>query len=167
MRTVAPLALAVALSGCALMVPKLATPKLSLVDIEVQTADFWQQRLRVRVRVGNPNDRALRVRGFSYTLYLGGEKLATGASDAGFVVPARGNAEFNMYVTANLVGPLLTILARGRASVDYHLTGKVELACGWLRSLPFAESGKITLRRDAGVPAGARSSGNGPSRPGS
>jgi LEA14-like dessication related protein len=147
MRSVPLLLLAVALSGCALFVPKLQTPKLSIVDIEVLKANFMEQRLRVRMHVENPNDRSLPVQGLAYTVYLGGQEFASGVSDASFVVPALGTADFNMDVTANAAGALFTLLSEPRGQgVDYRMTGRVQLSHGWLRSIPFQESGTFTLR---------------------
>jgi LEA14-like dessication related protein len=147
MRSVPLLLLAVALSGCALFVPKLQTPRLSIVDIEVLRANFMEQQLRVRMRVENPNDRSLPIKGLSYTVYLGGQEFATGVSDASFVVPALGTAEFNTDVTTNAAGALFTILGRPRGrGIDYRMKGRVELTHGWLRSIPFEESGTFTVR---------------------
>jgi LEA14-like dessication related protein len=147
MRSVPLLLLAVALSGCALFVPKLETPRLAIVDLEVRKASFIEQQLQVRVRVENPNDRSLPIKGLSYTVYLGGQEFATGVSDASFVVPALGTAEFNMDVTANAAGALFAILSRPRGQgIDYRMRGRVELSHGWLRSIPFEQSGTFTLR---------------------
>jgi LEA14-like dessication related protein len=146
MRSIPPLLLAIALCGCALLAPRFRTPRLSVLDVQVTKADLWQQQLQVRMRVENPNDRALPVRGLSYAISVDEQPLATGVSDASFVVPARGSADFNMSVTATLAGPLLTVLSRGRGPVDYRLTGKVELSHGWLRSIPFEERGTFLLR---------------------
>jgi len=146
MRSVPVLLLAVALSGCALFVPKLQTPSLSIVDVEVLRANLMEQQLRVRMRVQNPNDRILPIQGLSYTVYLGGQEFATGVSDASFVVPALGTAEFNMDVTANAAGALFSILSQRGQAIDYHMKGRVELTHGWLRSIPFEESGTFTLR---------------------
>ena len=146
MRSVPLLLLAVALSGCALIVPKLQTPRLSIVDIEVLRANFMEQQLRVRMRVENPNDRTLPIKGLSYTVYLGGQEFATGVSDASFVVPAFGTAEFNMDVTANAAGALFAILSKPRGQdIDYRMKGRVELTHGWLRSIPFEQGGTFTL----------------------
>lgn len=146
-RSVALLLFLVTLSGCAALVPKLQTPQLSIVDIEVRKANFLEQQLRVRMRVANPNDRSLPIQGLSYTVYLGGQEFATGVSDASFIVPALGTAEFNMDVTANAAGALLAILGKppGQA-IDYRMKGRVQLSHGWLRSIPFEESGTFTLR---------------------
>ncbi|MGH8319907.1 MAG: LEA type 2 family protein [Steroidobacteraceae bacterium] len=147
MRSASLLLLAVALAGCTLFVPKLETPKLSIVDVEVRKANFLEQQLRVRIHVENPNDRSLPIQGLSYTLYLGGQEFATGVSDTSFVVPARGNAEFNMDVTANAAGALFAILSKPRGQgIEYHMNGRVELSRGWLRSIPFEQRGTFTLR---------------------
>ena len=141
------LLLALALAGCALLVPKLQTPRLSVVNIEVRQASFLEQQLRVRVRVENPNDRILPIQGLSYTLYIGGQAFASGASDASFVVPSLGTAEFDMDVTANAAGALFTILAKPPGqSIDYQMKGRVELSRGWLRSIPFEQTGSFVLR---------------------
>ena len=146
MRSVPLLLLAVALSGCALFVPKLETPRLTIVDLEVRKAGFIEQQLQVRVRVENPNDRSLPIKGLSYTVYLSGQEFATGVSDASFVVPALGTAEFNMDVTANAAGALFAILGKPRGhGIDYRMQGRVELSRGWLRSIPFEQSGTFTL----------------------
>lgn len=147
MRSASLLLLAVALSGCTLFAPKLETPRLSIVDVEVRKANFLEQQLRVRIHVENPNDRSLAIQGLSYTVYLGSQEFATGVSDASFVVPALGNAEFNMDVTANAAGALFAILSKPPGqSIDYHMKGRVELSHGWLRSIPFQQSGTFTLR---------------------
>ncbi|MFI4884630.1 MAG: LEA type 2 family protein [Steroidobacterales bacterium] len=147
MRSVSLLLVAVALSGCALIVPKLQTPRLSIVDIQVRKANLLEQDLRVRMRVDNPNDRSLPIKGLSYTVYLGGQEFATGVSGASFVVPALGTAEFDMDLAANAAGALFAILGKPRGQgIDYHMKGRVELSHGWLHSIPFEESGTFTLR---------------------
>jgi len=147
MRSVQLLLVAVALSGCALFVPKLATPRLNIVDIEVVKANFLEQRLRVRMSVENPNDRSLPIQGLSYTVYLSGQEFATGVSDASFVVPALGTAEFNMDVTANAAGALFAVFSKPRGQgIDYHMKGRVVLSRGWLRSIPFEQNGTFKLQ---------------------
>ena len=137
------------LAGCSLLVPKLETPRLSIVDVELLKSDLWEQRLKVRMRVQNPNHRALAVQGLSYTLEVAGEEFARGVSAASFVVPALGEAEFDMNVTASMASTLIQLLGRGPeargAPVDYRLVGKISLSGGWLRSIPFEQRGTFKL----------------------
>jgi LEA14-like dessication related protein len=148
-RCVAGLAAAMLLAGCVLT-PKFTPPRLSIVNVQLEGGDLWEQRLKVRLHVENPNNRALPVKGLEYTLEVAGQPLARGASAASFVVPAMGESEFDTNVTTNLAGTLLKLLGRGPdalgQSVDYHLTGKVTLSAGLLRSIPFDERGSVRLQ---------------------
>jgi LEA14-like dessication related protein len=148
-RCVAGLAAAMLLAGCVLT-PKFTPPRLSIVNVQLEGGDLWEQRLKVRLHVENPNNRPLPVKGLEYTLEVGGQQLARGASAASFVVPAMGESEFDTNVTTNLAGALLKLLGRGPdalgQSVEYHLTGKVSLSAGLLRSIPFDERGSVRLQ---------------------
>ena len=134
-------------AGCASTL-ELEAPKLSLVSMKLQSADIFSQRLQLRLRVQNPNDRELPVKGISYRIEVDDSELAQGLSDAPFVVPALGEAEFDVQVTANLAGTLAQLLARrGSAdTLDYRLVGKVSLSSGFLRSIPFDERGSVKLK---------------------
>lgn len=136
-----------ALSGCAWFVPKLQAPHLSVVGIELQKTTLWQQKLRVRMHVDNPNDRVLPIKGITYTLEVNGQEFAHGESAASFIVPPLGEAEFDMNMTANMAGTLITLLKHGTdANVEYHLVGKISLSQGWLRSVPFDQRGTFKLQ---------------------
>jgi hypothetical protein len=146
------------LSACALR-PQLEPPQLSVSEVDILGSDLWQQRLRVRMHVQNPNDRALAVKDLEYTLEVEGQQLASGTSAESFTVPALGATDFDMNVTTNLAGALLTLLSRapdalgqsgqgghGGQGVAYRLTGKVTLSQGWIRSIPFDERGNFKLQ---------------------
>jgi LEA14-like dessication related protein len=139
------------LGGCSLFVPKLETPQLSIVNVELQKADLWEQRMKVRLRVVNPNDRPIPVKGLTCALEVGGEELAHGVSGASFNVPALGEAEFDMNMTANMAGAIIKLLGKGSGNdsmdqIDYRVTGKISLSEGLLRSIPFEDRGKFKLR---------------------
>jgi LEA14-like dessication related protein len=148
MRWIAIWTLAALLSGCAWFLPKFEKPRLSVVSVDVLKAELWEQQLKVRMRVQNPHDRSLPVKGLSYSLEIEGQEFANGVSGASFVVPALGEAEFDMNVTANMAGTLIKLFAHGRNTqqIDYHLKGKVSLSHGWLRSIPFEETGTFNLQ---------------------
>jgi LEA14-like dessication related protein len=129
---------------------KFTPPRLSVVDVQIESSDLWEQRLKVRMRVQNPNDRRLPVKGLEYIIEVEGQQFASGVSAASFVVPAMGEAEFDMNVTTNLAGTLIKLLGRGSdglgQSVSYRLTGKVALSEGLMRSIPFEERGTFSLQ---------------------
>ena len=141
------LSLFVLLASCAFG-PHFEAPKLDVVGLELLDSDFLHQRLKVRLNVQNPNNRELPVKGVSCDLEIEGERLASGVSDAEFTVPAFGQQEFEMTVDANMAVALLRLLGRKdseRNEVSYRITGKVNLASGLLRSIPFSEEGSLPL----------------------
>jgi LEA14-like dessication related protein len=137
-----------ALAACSALVPQFEKPRLDVVDVQVLKSDLLQQQLRVRMRVQNPNDRVLPVRGITYELEVAGEAFAHGESESAFDVPALGSTEFDVSVNANAAGALLRLLSSGKKHdvVDYRLVGKVSLASGLLRSIPFDQKGEFKLR---------------------
>jgi len=143
---VAALALG-ALSGCSAL-PKFEAPNLSVVTMKMQTADIFSQRLQLRMRVQNPNDRELPIKGISYRVEVDGAELGQGLTGTPFVVPAMGEAEFDVQFTANLAGALAKLLSRkgSRDTLEYRLVGEVSLSSGFLRRIPFDERGSVNLK---------------------
>ncbi len=139
----------IGLQACAWIAPKFTTPELSIVGIDLLKSDILEQRLNVRVRVQNPNGRALPVQGLSYQIQLAGKDFAHGVSTNSFTVPAFGEAEFDMSVNANMVGALAVLFGRhdgpNRDAIPYRISGKVELSSGFLRNVPFEQNGSIRL----------------------
>jgi LEA14-like dessication related protein len=132
--------------GCALA-PKFKEPQLDVVDVQLLRGDLLQQELRVRMLVRNPNARALAVHRVQYEVKVGGEAFARGESERDFTVPANGETQFDVGVTANAAAAVLRLLGGGRRdAVDYQITGKVTLASGLVRSIPFDEKGEFRLR---------------------
>jgi LEA14-like dessication related protein len=141
--------LLLSLAGCSLFIPKLETPKLSVVNVELQKSDLWEQRMRVRMRVENPNDRPIPVKGLTVMLEVQGQELAHGVSGASFLVPALGEAEFDMNMTANMAGALLKFLGKNDQlgdTVEYRVRGKLSLSEGLMRSIPFEDRGSFSLK---------------------
>jgi LEA14-like dessication related protein len=134
------------LSGCASTLD-LEPPKLSVVSMKVQSADLFSQRLNVRMRVMNPNARELPIKAIKYRIEVSGTELAQGLADIPFVVPAQGEADFDLPVTANLASLLPKLLSgRGSGTLDYRLVGDVSLSSGFLRRIPFDERGSVKLK---------------------
>ncbi len=142
--------MAALLSACASQ-SKLEAPNLSVINMEMLESSLFTQRLKVRVRVQNPNDRELPVKGVSAKLEIAGEEFANGVSANSFVVPAFGEAEFDLLVDASMARTLIGMVGKRKSdkpmeSLDYRMTGKVSLSSGVVRSIPFDESGSLKLQ---------------------
>ncbi|MBS1199781.1 MAG: hypothetical protein H6R27_459 [Proteobacteria bacterium] len=148
-RAAVPVIAALLLGGCAGLGAKLQAPKLSLVGIQMQDATFFEQRMLVRLRVQNPNDLVLPVKGLTVAFELAGVHFAEGVSARAFDVPALGEAEFDMMVTANAATALMEIFGkdgkRPSKELDYRISGKLSTSIGLLRSVPFDETGRISV----------------------
>ena len=132
-------------AGCAAL-PKFESPKLSVVALKVQGGDFFSQRLQVRLRVFNPNARELPISGIAYRIDINDTEIGNGSTTAPFTVPAMGEVEFDMQLTANLAGALGKLLSRRKSEeLAYRLVGDVSLSSGFLRRIPFDERGSVKL----------------------
>lgn len=148
MRILAAAALAVLLTACA--ATRFETPHLQIVGVEMMQSELFEQRFKVRLRVQNPNDRALPVQGISAKMQLQGEDFAQGVAGESFTVPAFGEAEFDMMLSANMAGAIMRLVSamkdkKNTDKLDYRVTGKLSLSSGMFRSIPFEESGSFNL----------------------
>ena len=135
-----------ALPGCATLPTHLETPDVSFVSLRAVEASVFEQKLEVRMKVSNPNAVELPVNGLDVDIELAGEPFAHGTSARQFVVPANGEAEFDMNVTANAAAALLKIAGeKGGDAIDYRLKGRLSTKVGLLRTIPFDESGSVPL----------------------
>jgi LEA14-like dessication related protein len=146
------------LGGCAALAPDLKTPELSLLGIQMLSTDMFAQKFRVRVKVENPNDLELPVRGLDYKIILMGDIFADGVSSDRFVVPANGEAEFDMVVTTNFVSSLGRLISRvggGKLEdLDYEIAGEVLLDRGFVKKIPFNHHGTVDVARALGKKTG-------------
>ncbi len=137
------------MTACSLLAPKFERPTLSVVGVELVSGNLLQQNLRVKFNIQNPNDRALPVSGLRASLSVGGEPVAQGQNDHAFVVPASGNTDFDMMITANMAMALLKLANRmdqNADSIDYDVSGTASIDLPFLRDLPFHQAGVFSLK---------------------
>jgi LEA14-like dessication related protein len=145
------LTLLFAVTSCSTLAPKLEAPQLSLVAIQTMAADMFAQQFKVRVKVENPNDLEVSVAGIDYTIFLMGDNFAEGSSDHSFVLPAKGEAEFDMTVTTNFVSSLGRLVSRmggGKLeNVQYEIMGHLLIDKGWTHKIPFDHHGTVSFTK--------------------
>ncbi len=136
-----------ALTGCVGIPRDLETPEVAFVGLRAIEASVFEQKLEVRMKVRNPNSIELPVNGLDVEIELADEPFAHGVSARQFVVPARGEAEFDMIVTANAATAILKIAGSDRKAeeIGYKLKGKLSTKIGMLRTIPFAEAGTLPI----------------------
>lgn len=144
----------VMLAACSTLPTNLVAPKVDLVGIQMMSTDMFAQKFRMRVKVENPNDVELPVKGLEYQILLMGDSFAEGNSTDRFVLPAKGEAEFDMIVTTNFVssfGRLLSRVGGGKLeNLDYEISGDVLLEKGLMRKIPFSHRGQVDISRALG-----------------
>ena len=135
------------LTGCAAIPVNLKTPEVSFISLRTVEASVFEQKLQVRMKVHNPNTIDLPVNGLDVDIALADEPFAHGVTAREFVVPAQGEAEFDMLVTANAATALLKLASSGNKAEDvrYKLKGKLSTKLGLLRTIPFEETGTLPL----------------------
>jgi LEA14-like dessication related protein len=141
--------LTVLLGACSLVTPKFTQPNVTVISIEMRGGNFLTQSFAVKLNIQNPNDRALPVRGLHTELSVGGDQIASGVSDRSVIVPAFGESEFDMTITANMALALLKLsdkMNQHADSIDYVLTGAASIDLPFLRNLPFHQSGAFSLK---------------------
>jgi LEA14-like dessication related protein len=107
-----------------------------------------QQNFAVKLHIQNPNDRDLPVRVVHAELNVGGEQIATGVSDRSMLIPAFGEADVDLTVTANMMLALAKLASRLNQqadTIDYDLTGAASIDLPFLRNLPFHQTGSFPL----------------------
>lgn len=142
-----PLAGCLALAACVGIPRDLQTPEVSFVSLRAAEVSVFEQKLEVRLKVHNPNRIELPVNGLDIDIELAGEPFAQGTSAREFVIPAEGEAEFDMNVTANAASALLRIAGTDLKSgeIDYRLKGRLSTRIGMLRTIPFEQAGVLPV----------------------
>ena len=147
-RIVSAMALVTALSlqtGCAMFGRSYDKPDIALANVEMLKANLREQSFKLRLRVDNPNDRSLPIRGMQYEIFLNDARLATGVSNQAFTVPAYGSEYFELNVRSNLwrhIGDIVK-LVESRQAVDYRIEGHVRTGLFFSPKLTLRETGTL------------------------
>ena len=139
-------ALVLVLAGCASL--GLREPvRINVVGIEPLPGQGMEIRFAVKLRVQNPNERAIDFDGLTLELDLNGKPFATGVSDRQGSVPRFGEALIELPVSVSAVAVLRQALdaleGTPTAEVPYTLRGR--LAGGLLGGMRFSDSGTLKL----------------------
>lgn len=147
LRALAALLLSLLLPACAALAPKLEAPRLSVTGVRFIGGDLVRQQIGLTIHASNPNPRSLAVQRIDYAIAVAGSEFARGTTAAPFTLPASGETDFELALTADLRTALKVLGAHlGEPAVPYRVTGTVHFAAGVLRVLPFSSGGSLALR---------------------
>lgn len=141
------LLLVLAAAACATL-SGLDAPRVSVSNITPQDMTLFEQQFLVALRIQNPNDVPLGVKGMTFNLDLNGKSFASGLSNQQVTVPRFGSAVVEVEVYSGLTGILRqfqTFAAGGAPRFTYRLRGKAHLDQPASITLPFDEQGEIEL----------------------
>jgi LEA14-like dessication related protein len=133
------------LASAAWGVRRIKPPDVKLTSVRPERLAAGEQRLRVGLRVLNPNPLPLPVLSMTYRLWLEERSIASGQGKLHRRVPARGAADMQVLVTgdARHLARTLPKLALTPQPWHYRLEGKVAvLPRVWL---PYRHEGRIDL----------------------
>ena len=138
----------VLLGNCALLYRDLQEPGIQLVSVAPEQISFSGIRLLCRLRIDNPNDVSLPVKGGQITLEVEGLPVAHGVLTDGFTIAARDTEIVDVVVdvdSASSIALAIRVLSNGERELDYVLAGHVDIAISVLGRVHIEEKGSVPL----------------------
>lgn len=130
-----------ALSGCASWFAKGEVPEVLVTNITPLDSTPFEQRLRIDLRVRNPNDYELQVTGMDIRLDLNGKRLARGLGNQAFTVPRLSDSVVTIETTTSTLDVVRQVLGlRKVQALSYEISDMLHLKDG---RLPFKNSGVL------------------------
>jgi LEA14-like dessication related protein len=129
-RIAAPALLATMLTACATMGGLSEAPRVSLVSIEPVDVQLLEQRYQVILRIQNPNDRDITIRGLDYEIVANDRIFAQGVSGKPVTIPAWGEETAAVEVVSSLervIEQIEELTRRGEPSIEYSISGSVSV----------------------------------------
>jgi LEA14-like dessication related protein len=118
-------------------------PEVYLSDIAPVEIGLFEQRLRVELRILNPNDFALEVTGLDFQLDVNGIQLARGLSNEEITVPRLGESVVSVMTSTTVLDIVRQIdnLSQ-QQEMSYEIRGRLHLGNAAVGSVPFERSAK-------------------------
>jgi LEA14-like dessication related protein len=117
-------------AGCTTLHPGFETPSVNVTSFKPLPSQSFTPRFEIGMRVVNPNSTSLNLRGMSYKVFLNDYEVVEGAANELPVVPAYGEAQFNVIATVSLMEGMRFVqdmLKNANGQVDYRLQVKLDV----------------------------------------
>ena len=145
-------------AGCAGMGKKMDPPKVNIIDIKVSEFRALETGFNIELRLINPNDFPLKIRGIRFDMKVQGKEFATGVSNQSVDVPAYGSETVSIEAYASVLTMAASVwdLIKGTGKeggsikeLQYDLSGKLMVA-NWgsaKKPVPFQSKGQLSFNR--------------------
>ena len=136
------------LTNCAGVGKQLDPPRVSLAQVQVEEFTGFEAVFLIKLRVLNPNDVALRIKGIEADLEINGKPFAVGVSKASVTIPSFGTELVPVTVYSSIMDIFTGIRGLQTAEqLNYRLTGKLRGSAPNTMSvtLPFDAEGQISF----------------------
>jgi LEA14-like dessication related protein len=140
------------LSGCAGVGKDLESPHIYLADIRLQEVKVFESIFSLELRIVNPNDISLQVKGLNCELEVNDRKFASGASNVKTEIPAYGTTILPIIVYSSSVDIVRSLLELNQEEdLRYRIVGNVHLDGGLSipSKIPFVREGEFSLDKVA------------------
>lgn len=136
------------LNACA---PAWQKPEIRLAEIRLAGGSILQQKLRLQLRVNNPNGMDIGVEHLAFDLMVGENRVGSGQSLAPATIPKRGEAVLEVEAKANVLGLLARLpeLTAVDGKLHYRLKGEARIT--HYGSAPFDQAGSLELGKLKGL----------------
>ena len=127
--------------GCASWLIKGEPPEVLVTNVTPLDATMFEQRLRVDLRVRNPNDFDYHLTGIDFTLNLNGKRLARGLGSKEMTIPRLGDAVMTIDTTTSTLDIVRQLLEFSqKQDLTYDIKGVLHSTDG---RLPFTNAGTL------------------------
>ena len=126
-RVLLVLLLPLVLGACALMALGLEKPEVSVAGLDLQDANFFEQKLKIKLRVANPNERDIAIDGMHFSFEVNGHEFAKGMTGESTVLPRLGETYVMVDARTSLMQMLsqLPALLDSNGKLSYRISGDV------------------------------------------
>ena len=140
-------------ASCAGLKEKPLPPRIQIADIQIQEVKTLETVFQIQLRLINPNNFPLDIKGLSCDLEINGKRFASGVSNTARQIPAYGSdtIEVSLYSSAiNMAASLIQMLQKAQQTAAvpeklvYRLSGHLNLG-GLAAPVPFSSEGSLSL----------------------
>ncbi len=146
-RPISLAALALVVASCSTMPKDFEVPRVNIANLTPKEMAVFEQRFDVQLRIQNPNDLELGIKGLRFDIELNDREFANGMSGQRVTVPRFGSETVDVDVFTTLGSFLRQVqgLSAGRSKVRYRLKGTAFVESPSNFKVPFDEQGEIDL----------------------